>query len=486
MLGTLGLCLAFTFASPTSVSRADTPKTSTAADTSLARTLDGILDNSKLKQTELGIAVVDVATGQALYERNADRGLNPASNAKLVTTATALAKLGPEYRYATHFYAAEDTWSDDQIRGDLYIRGTGDPTLVTEDLYRVARDLYARGLRRITGSVVVDASFFDADGLPPGFDQKAEFASYRAPGGATSINFNTHVVYVRPGVRAGAPARASVEPPVPCIVIDNAVTTSAGRKAPVRAESEVRGGKLHIHFSGTIGEDAGVQSYRYPIHDPSQYAGETLAIALRHAGIKVDSSAVKKGVIPKRVQVLATHRSPSLGTLIRGVNKHSNNFMAEQVLKSLAPEPATADAALQVVRTHLAELGIASEGLRVGNGSGLYDTNRVTATQLAGLLRAAYRDPRYASDFVASLPIAGADGTLRRRLRDDHTKRRVRAKTGTLNGVSALSGYAFLADGRVLAFSILMNGFPKWQIGIARRTQNELVEGLFAALESAK
>lgn len=441
-----------------------------------------MLDASKLKTDEVGVTVVDVASGKVLYAHNPDLGLNPASNAKLVTTATALAKLGPEYRYATRFYADANAWSGTELRGDLYIRGTGDPSLVTENLYKIARDLHARGLRRITGSVVVDASFFDADGLPPGFDQKNEFASYRAPGGATSVNFNTHVVFLRPGSAPGQPAVATVEPPVPCVVIDNQVTTAAGRKAPVQADSAVRDGKLHIQFSGSIGVDAGTASYRYPIHDPSQYAGEAMVVALRNAGIKVSGKSVKKGKTPAKHKLLATHRSPSLGTLIRGVNKHSNNFMAEQVMKSLAPEPASAEAALEVVRTHLASLGVASDGLVIGNGSGLYDTNRVSTAQLTGLLRSVYQDPRYAADFLASLPIAGADGTLRRRMKTGATLRRVRAKTGTLNGVSALSGYAFLDDGRVLAFSILMNGFPKWQVGLARRAQNNLVEAMFRAL----
>ncbi len=483
--GALGWGLAIALLQPLHAD-ASPPATQTApaspAAKALAPTIDAIIDDSKLKQTEVGVAVVEVATGQVLYSRNADRGLNPASNAKLVTTATALAVLGPEYRFATKFYAPAGAWRGSELRGDLYIRGTGDPALVTEDLYRIARDLHARGLRKITGTVVVDSSYFDADGFPPGFEQKDEFASYRAPGGATSVNFNTHVVYMRPGATVGAPAVATVEPPVPCVVLENSVTTAAGRKAPVQAESEVRGGKLHIQFTGTIGVDAGVASYRYPIHDPSQYAGEAFVAALRDAGIKVQGKKVGKGKVPAAADLVSTHRSQTLGTLIRGVNKHSNNFMAEQVLKSLAPEPATADAALDVVRTHLSSLGINGSGLAVGNGSGLYDTNRVSASQLAQLLRAAYRDPRYASDFVASLPIAGADGTLRRRMRGDGTKRRVRAKTGTLNHVSALSGYAFLPDGRVLAFSILMNGFPKWQVGIARRTQNQIVEGIFSTL----
>ncbi|MGB1015714.1 MAG: D-alanyl-D-alanine carboxypeptidase/D-alanyl-D-alanine endopeptidase, partial [Nannocystaceae bacterium] len=329
ILGALGL------ASP--VAGAPAPAPTSADATSLASSLDGVLDASKLKTDEVGVTVVDVASGKVLYAHNPDLGLNPASNAKLVTTATALAKLGPEYRYATRFYADANAWSGTELRGDLYIRGTGDPSLVTENLYKIARDLHARGLRRITGSVVVDASFFDADGLPPGFDQKNEFASYRAPGGATSVNFNTHVVFLRPGSAPGQPAVATVEPPVPCVVIDNQVTTAAGRKAPVQADSAVRDGKLHIQFSGSIGVDAGTASYRYPIHDPSQYAGEAMVVALRNAGIKVSGKSVKKGKTPAKHKLLATHRSPSLGTLIRGVNKHSNNFMAEQVMKSLAP-----------------------------------------------------------------------------------------------------------------------------------------------------
>jgi D-alanyl-D-alanine carboxypeptidase/D-alanyl-D-alanine-endopeptidase (penicillin-binding protein 4) len=449
--------------------------------------LDAALSQPFLATAQVGVAVVDLDDGETLYQRGADLPLNPASNQKLVTTIAALGLLGPAHRYATRLYHGKDALRDSTIEGDVFLRGSGDPDLVTEDLYALASDLRARGIRRITGGIVVDSSRFDRDELPPGFDQKDELASYRAPSGATSVNYNTFVVRVRPATREGEPPWAAIEPPVPSITLVNEAMTQPGHLDRLTVSVETEKKIMKVTLRGNLGIEAGSQSYRYPVFEPSRYAGEVLAHVFRQRGIKLGRAKVKTGAVPSDAQLVGVHNSEPLSVLIRAINKHSNNFMAEQILKTLSPAggPATFVDALARVRSHLGALGVPAEGLRIGNGSGLYDTNRITAAQMAAMLGSVHSDFRIGSDFLASLAIMGVDGTTRSRLRENSRRGLVRAKTGTLDGVYCLSGFAGAQGRAPIAFSILFNGVAKADAGMARAAQNRIAEvlALYAAGE---
>ncbi|MCA9658395.1 MAG: D-alanyl-D-alanine carboxypeptidase/D-alanyl-D-alanine-endopeptidase [Myxococcales bacterium] len=461
-------------------SEAAAPAAPVTRDT-LTATIDGILAHKRLADATISVVVADVASGEVLYSRNPDTAVNPASNIKLVTTAAALSLLGPEHRYVTRLFADKGARKGDTIDGDLYLRGGGDPWLVTADLYELASDLHALGIRKINGGIVVDASAFDRDELPPAFDQKEEFAAYRAMSSAAAVNFNTFVVHVRPGA-AGQAATAVVDPPLPSVKVRSAITTTGGRRNQVTVEREASDSGQSLVFGGTIGADASIAHYRYPVDDPTNHAGEVLQIVLRERGIKVRKKAITAGTAPAAGEPLATHASPPLSTICRGINKLSNNFMAEQVLKSLdlGDEPASFTDAIAKVKGHLEGLGIPREGLRLTNGSGLYDANTITASQLVKLLTATYNDFRISADFLASLPISGADGTMRRRLKDGPAERYVRAKTGTLNEASALSGYAGAIGRPPLAFSILIGDISRGKTALARQVQNEIAEAVAA------
>jgi len=449
--------------------------------------IDAALAQPFFATAQVGISVVDLGSGETLYRRGDDLALNPASNQKLVTTISALGLLGPAHRYATRLYHEKDALRDSTIDGDVYLRGSGDPNLVTEDLYGLAADLRARGIRRISGGIVVDSTRFDRDELPPGFDQKDELASYRAPSGATSVNFNTFVVRVRPATRENEAPWIAIEPPVPSIVLVNEALTLPGHldRLGVSVEHEKKTTKVTVR--GNIGIDAGAQAYRYPVAEPSRYAGEVLALVMRHRGIKLGRAKIKQGQVPADAQLVGVHYSQPLSVLIRAINKHSNNFMAEQILKTLSPAggAATFADALARVRSHLSTLGVPADGLRIGNGSGLYDTNRISAAQITALLSVAHSDFKYSSDFLASLAIMGVDGTTRSRLRETSRRGLVRAKTGTLDGVYCLSGYAGTANRAPIAFSILFNGVARADAGMARAAQNRIAEvlALYAAGE---
>lgn len=447
-------------------------------DQPLVAQLDALIAKANLgKNARVGVSVVDLATGETLFAHNADVALNPASNAKLLTTATALARLGPEHRYTTRVWTEAKGLEDGVVTSKLYLQGGGDPALVTGKIYELAGQLRTAGVQRITGPIVVDASRFDSDGLPPGFDLKAEFASHRAPGGAMSVNYNTYEVYAQPGKAIGDRPRLLVEPPIPSIVIENEAKTVAGNKNKLSVTSKELDGKTILSFHGELGVNNGPSSYRYPIADPSRYAGELFALALTERGIKLSKSAIEFGAVPKTASLLATTRSESLSELCRSVNKWSNNFMAEQILRTLVPtNGATAEASLELLRAYAQEIGMPQAGLVIGNGSGLYNNNMISPAGLTHLLTHVYADFRFRSDFLASLAIMGSDGTTRSRLRNSPADGWVRVKTGTLDDVSALSGYAGAIGRDPIAFSILVNGLERKHRPQARALQDSIAE----------
>ncbi len=487
LLGSVALALAWPDAHTPAVAGPpqEPPTTSPTQELPLAARIDAAVGKADLEGTGLGISVVDLETGAVLYERDADKPLNPASNAKLVTTAAALAQLGPEHRYSTHVWVAKDSVEDGVIGGSLYLQGGGDPALVTGEIYELAGQLEAAGIKKLRGSIVVDTGRYSDEGLPPGFDQKDEFASHRAPGGAMAVNYNTFEVHARPAKVVGEPPVLSALPAVPSIVLESKATTVEGNRNKLHVSSETRDGKLFVTFHGEVGISNGPSSYRYPVSDPSLYAGELLLVALRQRGIEVGKAKVERGEVPADAQVVATMRSEALSELCRAVNKWSNNFMAEQILRSLAPaRGATAEAALEQLRVYTREIGMPQDGLVLGNGSGLYANNLISARALTHLLAHVHGDFRYRSDFMASLAIMGADGTTRSRLKESDARGFIRVKTGTLDDVSALSGYVGARGRDPIAFSILINDLDRKQRARARALQDELAELL--AVEAAK
>ncbi len=459
----------------------------------LNQRIDGLLLAPHLSRAKVGVAVTDIESGRLVYARNEALPLNPASNVKLVTTAAALALLGPEYRFKTAIYV------DKEHKGgaydNLYLRGYGDPTLQVEDLWRISGDIYSHGVRKIDGDILIDDSYFDEQRVGPGFDQKPEDAAFRAPQGAVSLNFNAVGIQVQPGGSDGAPARVVVEPASPYFVVQSeARTSTSGRTNLVveSAEETDAAGKMHtvLRVRGAIRtSDPGQEFFKRVAH-PDLYTGFTLRELLQRRGVKLTGKVIH-GVAPPTARLLTTHYSPPLGVIAREINKRSNNFMAEQVLKTLGAEaggkPGTWKKGTDAVGRYLESLGIAAGRYQMTNGSGLYDSNRFSAAQITTLLRTAYRDFRYAADFVGSLGVAGADGTVGHRMTGGLAERYVRAKTGTLLGVSCLSGYAsgpmaqgapgFSSGGRgPLAFSLLMNDLPEDGGATARQVQDGIAE----------
>ncbi|MFI5306381.1 MAG: D-alanyl-D-alanine carboxypeptidase/D-alanyl-D-alanine-endopeptidase [Polyangiales bacterium] len=407
---------------------------------------------------QVGISVVDARSGRSVFSLNATAPLNPASNMKLVTAAATLLELGPDFHMLTGLYG--------QVQGDavvsgLYFKGYGDPTLTDADLVVLAQQLVARGVQKVD-EVVVDGSYFDDQLLAPGFEEQPnEVSPFRAAIAAVSVNENAFTLRVNPGPIAGAPASAWVDAEGH-FTLSNAITTSPGGAPNVIAVQSQKADKLVLHLSGSVPLGIAGVSYERRVESPLHYAGYALVEALRAMRIQVPRR-VRLATMPKGTALLASHQSPPLAQMLGALGKQSDNFVAETLLKVLGAErvgvPGRSSHGASAALSAMKRLGVPPQGMRMVNGSGLFGGGRVSAGQLTKLLAAMYGDPSVRPEFVAQLAVAGVDGTLVRRMKQLPAPRIVRAKTGTLDDVIALSGYVLgRAPERVLAFSVLCNG----------------------------
>jgi len=451
--------------------------------------IDDALDAPALAKAKIGVLAVESDTGKPVYARGEKTPLNAASNVKIVTSSAALSLLGPEYRWRTTLSIAVNPPlpPNGEIAGDLVLRGGGDPTLVGEDLAAMVADLAALGVHKVHGALVVDDGFFDGATVGPAYDQKKDSTASRAPSSAASLDFNVVAVTIIPGAAAGAPARVTVEPASPYFVLSGAVVTAAdGPAGPSVETRDDAGAHTHIVVAGRVHVGSEPRTFYRRVVHPALFAGQSLRQQLERRRLLVDKPT-RVGSVPAPGQrVLSTHESAPLAVVVQDLNKRSNNFMAEQVVRTLGAEivgrPGTWDKGLDAVARYLAAVGLPRGSYAMTNGSGLYESNHFSAEQITTILRAASRDFRISAEFLASLAVAGTDGTIAHRMAGTLAERYVRAKTGTLASVSCLSGFAGSPGHVPLIFSILMNDIAS--AAEARRAQDRVAEILVAYLEA--
>ena len=434
-----------------------------------------VVNDHALRGASIGIAIYDIETGHYLAASNEHAPLNPASNAKLFTAAGALATLHGDHRYET---TLSGNVKKDGVAGPLVLRGHGDPSLSTADLWDMVQELRSYGVRHIDGDILVDQLFFDEQTTPPAFEQQPnEWSYFRAPVSAVALNENCVTMTVRPG-GAGGGARVEFDPPG-FVDVDGSVKTSDGGADNVVLALSGNGQRMNAHVAGSIAEDSRLVRYTKRVENPTLLAGYALRALLDRADIKV-SGDVKAGGAGNRAKTIARHESPPLSELLYGLGKRSDNFYAEMIFKTIGGEvngrPAKSEGGAEQVLHWLDRVGANDAGVAIKNGSGLFDANKVTAVSVVQLLRAAWKDPEMQPEFVAQLAIGGVDGTLHKRFRTEHTRRMVRAKTGTLDDTIALSGYVLSPNGKgPIAFSLLFNHIAGHQDS-ARNATDKLVE----------
>ncbi len=460
----------------------------------LKEDIDQALRRGGGRSSRWGVMVVSLTRGDTLYARDADVPMAPASNLKLLTTAAAFYYLGPRFRYNT-FLLADGPIADGVLQGDLVVYGTGDPTFSerfggrTAVFEAFADTLLAQGIRAVRGDVVGDASYFLGPGTGQGWQNNYIDASYAAPASALSFGENIATVRIEPADRAGWRPTIRLVPGGEGIAIVNQATTVSGGRTSIQAGRSAYGGPLTVR--GQISSQSRGVVRSVPVSDPARYAAAVLREVLVARGIEVGGSvrAVHEaGTSPvtgrsvfapafdrrQPLRVLAVHESPALMSILEVINKRSHNLYAEQALRTIgrvATGEGSVESAAHAIQHFAArEAGLDTAALRIYDGSGLSPLNRMTARSLVQLL-GYMAGSRMAEDYFATLPEAGARDGLRRMQRTA-AEHNLRAKTGTLSSVSALSGYVRAANGEQLAFSIMANGTSStWQ---AKRIEDEI------------
>ncbi len=443
--------------------------------------IDAILQDSLLVPATVGIKIVSVKDNSVLYEYNADKLFNPASNMKLLTSAAALVKLGPEYRFETVVYGSGDL-EDGKLSGNLYLKGLGDPDLKTQDLEKLVKDIKWHGITEINGDLIADDSFFDDVRQGAGWAWDEPPVYWNARIGALSLNENLIGVRIKPGKEIGDSVRVTLEPSTKYVKIDNqGITGASGFESNLTVDRILERDTNIIAVAGTLAVDSkGITVWRN-LENPPLYTITVFKELLEKSGIRLDGE-IKIGISPlDSVIELGVHYSKPLIEILYYMNKTSSNFVSEQVLKTLGAvfksEPGTSEEGINVIKDFISQTGIDATKYRAVDGSGLSTYDILSPSQIVNLLVFMFKSFEYQPEYLTSLPVSGIDGTLRKRMNEPIVLRQVRAKTGTLIRASCLSGYAITKRREIVAFSIMINNFLG-DVNSIREIQDKICKAL--------
>jgi len=439
-----------------------------------AETLLGAAPSSK---GDWALLVIDAQTGEPLFEKNADGYFVPASNMKLFTTALALAKLGPDYKFYTTLETRGTISPDGKLSGDVVLVGRGDPNLSNRKfpyelkeefdgpperaLAELADALIARGVKEISGDVIGDDSYFPRERYPNGWEIDDMVWEYGAAISAIAVDDNTVAATLTPGERPGDPVQAVVAPLTPDFALQNDVTTSAAAMKSDLTLTREPGANLVV-VRGTLPAKSTPRKLVLAIEEPAQHAASLLAAFLAERGVKIDGK-IRAVHVPDTDTtprtILAEHASVPLGDSVKLVNKISQNLHTEMLLRTAARQNglwSTPEEMLKTPQDFYAAAGIAPDDVIQTDGSGLSRHDLVTPRAIVTLLKYA-QGQTWFTPYYASLPVAGIDGSLLERMKGTAAAGRIHAKTGSVEHVRTLSGFAETPSGRRLIFSFLSN-----------------------------
>jgi D-alanyl-D-alanine carboxypeptidase/D-alanyl-D-alanine-endopeptidase (penicillin-binding protein 4) len=459
------------------VKKAPEPPTNAAAKRFAARA-DALLGAKPASKGEWGLLIVDAETGATLYEQNAEKYFVPASNMKLFTTALALAKLGLDYRFHTTIETRGTISPEGVLAADLVLVGRGDPNLSNRKfpfewkeefdgepekvLVELADRLVAKGLKEISGDVVGDDSYFLRERYPSGWEIDDMVWEYGAAISAIVVDDNTVALTLTPGENADDPVTAVVSPATPDFAVENDVKTSAPGTKPDLTLTREPGANLVV-VKGTLPAKSTPRKLVLAIEEPAQHAAVLLKRLLEERGVKLEGVAKARheqaAGIPDATNILAEHVSVPLSDSIKLVNKVSQNLHTEMLLRTAARQNGlwkTPEDLAKFPADFYAAAGIAPDDVIQTDGSGLSRHDLVTPRGVVALLKYAQTQPWF-DPYYASLPIAGIDGTLEDRMKNSPVTGRIHAKTGSVEHVRTLSGFAETLGGRKLIFSFLSN-----------------------------
>jgi len=389
----------------------------------------------------------------------------PASTLKILTSAAAFERFGPQYQFSTDVLYDGTLGSDGTLTGNIYLRGDGDPSLSGRympggpeaPMNFLADQLVSRGVRHITGEVIGDATAFDDQKIPEGWLTRYLQAGYAARVSGLSLNENLVWVTITPG------GGAKLEPATSAIQLVNNVRTVPGTGARLSVRRQTNG---TILVSGRIGARSTPRRYEYVVEDPASFTTGALRAALIAKAIQVDGG-IRLGATPSSAVKIASIQSPTLDRIVSAMNRESINHFAELLLRNAARGPqrnqqGTVATSQELLRQFFAtKVKADTMHLEISDGSGLSTLDRVTPRAMTRMLGYAHR-AEWGPWFHASLPVAGESELLRRRMRGSGAQGNLHAKTGTTNDVIALGGYVTAMNGEVIAFTFIYNGRDRW------------------------
>ena len=420
----------------------------------LPESLSAALLQTGIPDSEVGVYVHDLTVDREVLSFGADRPLNPASAMKLLTTFAALELLGPAHTWKTEAWL-DGTLEGDRLNGNLILKGYGDPKLNLENFWLFLRDLRNRGVREIAGDLLLDRSFFAIDSYDPAAFDNEPSRPYNVGADALLINYKTFRLQFLPDDITKTVGIFS-EPALPqTLVVNNLRLGSAScdtwPEKPAIYQNT-------LTFSGVFPSGCGEKSRYFSLLSANEYA-QTLFRQLWEQVGGSWSGVARDAELPAAAKLFSTWESPPLSELIRDVNKFSINVMARQIFLTLGARrnpPASLEKSRRAVREWLEMRGLSFPELVVDNGAGLSRADRITSRHLAQLLMAAYRGPLM-PEFIASLALTGIDGTMKKRFGNSPIAGLSHMKTGYIEGVRAMAGYALDAHGHMLAVVLIIN-----------------------------
>ncbi|MFP4380194.1 MAG: D-alanyl-D-alanine carboxypeptidase/D-alanyl-D-alanine-endopeptidase [Candidatus Sumerlaeia bacterium] len=441
----------------------------------LQKRIDAIIADPRLADAHWGLLVKSLDNGRIIYSHQPRKGFMPASNLKIFTSAAGLVLLGEKFRYRTILYSTDPDISDGIIQGDLYVLGSGDPSFAARfhngdalaPLKKWADQLSEMGIEKITGRIIGDDNIFDDQSLADGWSWDYLSAWYAAPVSGLSLNDNCLDVLLAPGEKVGDPVRAWTRGPSDYGVFRNQSKTIHGRGIGEIDVSRLPDGEV-FEVRGRLSKSARRTIQYVSVENPTRFFVHQLKRLLEDKGIDVageavDIDAISMTTLPELEKMipLVDVWSPPLWKIVEAINRNSMNLYAEMLLKSIGRRArgiGSFQAGADAIGDFLENQGIDSAGFEIADGSGLSRLNLVQPYQMVAQLEMIRHHEAFAS-FERSLPVAGVNGTIAHRMKGGAARGNLRAKTGFIKRVHALSGYLQTVDGEALAFCIFVNQY---------------------------
>ena len=474
----------------------------------LEQSMENDINDPRFANSFIGIEVTSVKTGESLFHQNENRNFLPASNLKLVTTAAALGTLGVDFRYTTQLVTNGEI-KHGVLKGDLIIRGSGDPTFGSPSMFPDkdptyifdgwADTLEKLGIEKIDGAIIADPNYFSDDGYPEGWSVEDMPFYFATASSGLSFADNSVSVSVTPGLHNGSKALYELTPETEFISVDNSALThdpkskNHGKDSslttlylPVNTIKVTRQpGENTVSIVGTIDRGAAGVHEQLSVENPPLYAATAFREMLEYRGFTITGGTMTSAELDEKIDyqdadILGYYFSPPMSEIVKVINKKSQNFYSEQILRTIGKEmlgKGNWESGIIAVKKYLSSLGLDADKITLHDGSGLSRMDLVSPDFIVSLLRAMQREQKVFPAFDSSLPVMGIDGTLSQRLKGSNAVGNVHAKTGFLTGIRCLSGYVRTKDDELLAFSFMMNNYT-----VPTREINDLQDNLILKL----